>query len=178
VGSSGLGLSQVYGVAKQFGGAIRIESRPGAGTTVHVYLPRAAVAEETAPVRPRRAEAGLVLVVDDDADVRRTTARLLRELGYAAVEAGEAQQALTLVRDDARIGLLFTDIAMPGMNGIELAERVREQRPGLPVLLMTGYPEAAKLASRRASATILEKPFSVARLADAVGGLLRSGAVR
>ncbi len=177
---SGLGLSQVYGAAKQFGGAIQIGSRLGQGTSVHVYLPRVktegqqarqAEPDDTAPGGP--VQQALVLVVDDDPEVRELSADLVRALGHRTLEAASAARALALLRQDRGIDILFSDVAMPNMNGFELAMEARNLRPGLPVLLMTGYADFAELEAGSLRWPILKKPFRMGDLEPVLGRLLR-----
>jgi signal transduction histidine kinase len=170
---SGLGLSQVLGFAKQSGGGVRIESRLGAGTTVHIYLPRA----EAKPDRPEpiavRAVAATdignthILLVDDDNDVRDVTHAMLQDLGYTVSEAGSGGAALDLLEREPGIALLVVDFAMPGMNGAEVARLAQARRPGLPVLFITGYAEHAPLAGI-AESSIIGKPFVLDQLASRV----------
>jgi PAS domain S-box-containing protein len=162
---SGLGLAQVYGFAKQSGGGVRIETRLGEGTTVKVYLPRSA-SDAALPEPSRRAAAGslrapserTVLVMDDDSAVREVTAAMLRELGYAVVEAGSGGAALDALRADPSIDILLADYAMPGMNGVEAARAAVELRPGLPVLFITGYADLKALRDV-GEERIIQKPF-------------------
>jgi signal transduction histidine kinase len=174
---SGLGLSQVYGLAKQSGGGVRIESAPGQGASVQVYLPRS----HAAPARPDPAPArsGLarlvdhkVLVVDDDAAVREVTAGLLSQLGYSVVEAGSGGAALEVLDEQDGIELLLLDFAMPGMNGAELAREARARRPELPILFLTGYADA-RVLPQLGREEILHKPFSQEELAAKVGAALQ-----
>jgi CheY-like chemotaxis protein len=162
---SGLGLAQVLGFAQQSGGGVRIESRPGAGTTVRVYLPRAhagAAADAPAPVRrvtaeplPRRR---IALLVDDDNAVRDVTAARLRQLGFEVLEAGSGGAALDLLDRTAQVDLLVADFAMPGMNGVEVAQQARARRPDLPVLFVTGYADQTALAGV-GEERVVQKPF-------------------
>jgi signal transduction histidine kinase/CheY-like chemotaxis protein len=178
---SGLGLAQVYGFAKQSGGGARIQTRLGEGTTIQVFLPRAAgpragVAEPAIPVpggRLAHAERRRILLVDDDAGVREVTAAILVERGYDVVEAGSGGAALDLLsREGDRIDLLLIDFAMPGMNGLEAAREARSRRPGLPVLFVTGYADFAAM-NEMSRERIISKPFRedelIARVADALG---------
>ncbi|HXA38215.1 MAG TPA: response regulator [Phenylobacterium sp.] len=176
---SGLGLSQVFGVAKQSGGGVRIDSTPGAGASVRVFLPRAAAAalpEGLAPVAEAvgpPARDFNVLLVDDDSAVREVTAGILQDLGYRVVEAGSGGAALDLLDRQSKIDLLLVDFAMPGMNGAEVAREVHARRPGLPVLFVTGYADTEALATAGGGDGILRKPFLeedlAARLRAALG---------
>jgi PAS domain S-box-containing protein len=185
---SGLGLSQVLGVAKQLGGGVRIETRPGAGTTVNVYLPRAdggVVSKTDRPAEPRfDLEAGdfqrvVVLLVDDDAEVRAATAEMLRYAGHEVVEAEGGREALDrLEREGDRIDLMILDYVMPGMNGVEIARLSRFRRPGLPIMLMTGFADTAVLAAETSADHILQKPFYTADLVAKIEGTLRTASKR
>ncbi len=167
---SGLGLSQVYGLAKQSGGGVRIATRPGDGTSVKVYLPRARAIAEAEPGRrrqpvDRQPKGAIVLLVDDDGAVREVTAAMLRDLGYGVFEAGSGGAALDLLERNAHVALVLLDFAMPGMNGAELAREIRTRRPGLPVLFATGYADASGLAGIHQD-QIIRKPFPEWELAD------------
>jgi PAS domain S-box-containing protein len=150
---SGLGLSQVLGFAKQSGGGVRVKTRTGAGTTVEVYLPKAAAPAETAGPRATAPLAGrsadgrrpTVLLVDDDAGVREVASFMLDELGYDVIEAGSGGAALDQLDRDHPVDLLLVDFAMPGMNGAELAREARAKRPALPVVFVTGYADFTAL---------------------------------
>jgi PAS domain S-box-containing protein len=141
---TGLGLSMVHGLAVQLGGALHLSSRPGSGTTVALWLPlttqpvEAVAAEEP---REEAAPSSSILVVDDDALIAMNTVSMVEDLGHTVLEAYSGKQALEILQSDARIDALITDYAMPGMTGVELAVRARELRPGLPILLATGYAE-------------------------------------
>ena len=177
---SGLGLAQVYGVLTQSGGGLRIDSVPGEGTTITLYLPRSravpaqAAADERATARRRPSGQRCALVVDDHEDVREVIAAYLDRLGYAVVEAANARVAVELMRTDSNgIDLLITDFAMPGMSGLELVRAARASRPGLPVLVVTGYAETADIAADGAHMTVLMKPFRMEALAAAVEDAFR-----
>jgi PAS domain S-box-containing protein len=176
---SGLGLSMVHGFAKQSGGAATIESTVGVGTTVCIYLPRSEASKTTFEdtgvhrIAPRGHET--ILVVEDDSDLRETSAATLEQLGYRVLQAGTADQALKLLDEHDDIELLFTDIMMPGgMLGPSLAQRARELRPELTVLFTTGYAQAGVLASGGgiAHSDVLAKPFRVEELAMRIRHLL------
>jgi signal transduction histidine kinase len=160
---SGLGLSQVFGLAKQSGGGVRIDSAPGEGASVRVFLPRAAgapqaVAAEDRGVVTHAAKDLSVLLVDDDSAVREVTAGILHDLGYRVVEAGSGGAALDVLDRQSEIDILLVDFAMPGMNGAEVAREVHARRPGLPVLFVTGYADTEALAAAGDDG-ILRKPF-------------------
>jgi len=166
---SGLGLSQVFGLAKQSGGGVRIESSPGAGSSVQVYLPRSL--QEAAPLpdstanRPHvMATDHKVLVVDDDNAVREVTANMLTDLGYNVLEAGSGGAALEVLDREEDIGLVLLDFAMPGMNGAEVAREALARRPELPILFVTGYADTAAYPQLRED-DILRKPFRQDELA-------------
>jgi len=144
---SGLGLSQVDGFAQQSGGAASIASAIGKGTSITLFLPRAEAEEHpaapsnVATVAPLRAFAS-ILVVEDEAEVARVTMETLREIGYQAVGARDGHAALALIEQDPTIELVLSDVVMPGgMSGLELARALRKLRPGLPVVLATGYTQ-------------------------------------
>jgi signal transduction histidine kinase len=172
---SGLGLSQVLGFAKQSGGGMRIETRMGEGTSVKVYLPRTTidVAEAStasiAPIRRHR-KGATILVVDDDSAVREVTASMLRELGYVILEVGSGGAALDLL-DGTDIDLVVLDFAMPGMNGMEVAQQVHSKFPTLPVLFITGFADKAALG-KVGDAGIIKKPFLGDELANKVHAAL------
>lgn len=166
---SGLGLSQVYGLAKQSGGGVRIESAPGEGASVQVYLPRSdtapvAVEPEVANTSFAHAADVTVLVVDDDAAVREVTASFLADLGYKVMEAGSGGAALEVLDRHDDIELLLLDFAMPGMNGAEVAREARKRRPQLPILFLTGYADTDVLPQFNEN-DILPKPFTQEDLA-------------
>jgi signal transduction histidine kinase len=169
---TGLGLSQLHGFVKQSGGHVAVYSEVGQGTTVKVYLPRhhgVAVVEpdEAAPELPRAASQETVLVVEDEDTVRMLVLDVLDELGYAAHEAVDANNALRVLESDARVDLLITDVGLPGMNGRQLADRARELRPELKVLFITGYAHNAAVGNGllEPGMEVVTKPFAVDQLA-------------
>jgi CheY-like chemotaxis protein len=157
---TGLGLSMVHGLAQQLGGALTIQSRLGVGTNVELWLPVAkeASTEFVSPVdRPlQESPAGHVLLVDDEELVRMSTSHLLGELGYAVVEAASAEEALALMAGGLKPTLLVTDHLMPGMNGTDLARKLRAADPALKVLVVSGYAEDEGVAP---DLPRLTKPF-------------------
>jgi PAS domain S-box-containing protein len=171
---SGLGLSQVYGVARQSGGTVRIVSKPGEGTAVRIYVPRAAAGAFAAGVEPVDGMAkssgvsSIILLVDDDPAVRSLAATCLRDCGHRVREASGGRAALAVLEGSEHFDLLISDFAMPGMNGIELAQAARLHRPALPILFMTGYAERLEGSDRLGNATLIKKPFRILDLAAAV----------
>ena len=182
---SGLGLSQVLGVAQQLGGGVRIETTPGAGTAVKVFLPRArerhAIRTVAVSVDRLGAEApttpvGGVLLTDDDDDVRAVVAAMLRDAGHTVIEAGSGGAALEhLDRDEPHIDLLIADMAMPGMSGTELARAARQNRPNLPIFFISGFADRA-LRDDGTVETVLQKPFRAEELNAKVAAILGQGA--
>jgi PAS domain S-box-containing protein len=165
---SGLGLSMVYGFAKQSRGHVKIYSEVGHGTTVRLYLPRAgeekpAVEASSGPVAsdPNRIDAA-VLVVEDNVDVRRIVCRLLRDFGCTVIEANSGQAALDILQSDRKIDLMFSDVVMPGgISGAELVQAARRLRPGIKTLLTTGFAEASlrNQVSFADAGEIITKPY-------------------
>jgi signal transduction histidine kinase/ActR/RegA family two-component response regulator len=176
---SGLGLSQVFGTARQSGGDVHIDSTPGQGTTVSVYLPRANIVPERPPVavaeaeRAARVSHAVVLLVDDDEEVRTTTGEILGELGYTVLQAASGDAALELLRAEGMIDVLLTDLAMPGMTGAELARRVRETHPFLPIVFISGYADPEGLAGDVRLHRLVRKPYRPAELRDQLEAALR-----
>ncbi|HEV2300510.1 MAG TPA: ATP-binding protein, partial [Stellaceae bacterium] len=143
---TGLGLSQVFGTARQSGGDVQIDSAPGEGTTVSVFLPRTSTpVEEPAPPAAAAPPAShaVVLAVDDDAAVRGTTAAILKGLGYGVVEAASGEAALEILTRERGIDVLLTDVVMPGLGGVELARKARAMAPRLPIVFISGFADPA-----------------------------------
>ncbi|MBV9287125.1 MAG: response regulator [Hyphomicrobiales bacterium] len=170
---TGLGLSQVYGFSRQSGGFAQIESEPGRGATVKIFLPRqsGAPGRDARQDQPEFGRAGgreSVLVVEDDDAVRAYATETLRELGYRVAEASRGSDALEILKRFGRLDLLLTDVVMPGdLNGRELAEEAVKRSPGLRILFMTGYSRDA-IARLGSGAHVLSKPFSHQDLAEKV----------
>jgi PAS domain S-box-containing protein len=173
---TGLGLSMVYGFARQSGGQARIDSQQGAGTTVTLLLPRAAAAPAThsvAPPKPPPGAGETVLVVEDVPAVRMLIVEILRDMGYQTLEAADAEQALPILAAPSAIDLLVSDIGLPGMNGRLLATEARTRRPGLKVLLVTGYAEdAARGGFLEPGMEIMTKPFAIDQLAAKISDMM------
>ncbi len=180
---TGLGLSMVYGFARQSRGYVSIESEVGAGTTVSLYLPRHEH-EETqghpVAVRPLdavpEAAGETVLLVEDEPSVRLLIAEVLRELGYALIEAGNAEMAIPILASTVRLDLMITDVGLPGLNGRQLAEIGRQYRPALKVLFVTGYAEhATKRGDFLGSGMkMVTKPFSLEAVAVTIREMIGS----
>jgi CheY-like chemotaxis protein len=172
---TGLGLSMVYGLAAQSGGIARVSSRLGAGTTVELWLP---VADGAAQRLPHVAAAGVItatgrcciLLVDDDPLVTEATAGMLEQLGHRALIASSGTLALELIRLEPTIDLLITDQAMPGMSGTELAARVRDARPALPIVLATGFADPP--SSDLPGLLRLDKPYRLDKLVATIAAAL------
>ena len=182
---SGLGLSQVFGFVKQSGGHVKIYTEPGQGTTVKIYFPRsfeadaslrtAAQGPNAAPDEIARGEAGqVILVVEDETRVRALTTLTLRELGYTALHAQDGTDALRVLDEHPEIGVLFTDIVMPGMNGRKLADAALTRRPDLKVLFTTGFTRNAVVHGGvlDAGAHLLAKPFTIEQLAAKMSAVI------
>ena len=178
---SGLGLAQVYGFATQAGGEVKIESSPGLGTTVTLVLPRThreparrePEASADATGEPGGALKGRVLLVEDDPEVASLTAEMLRDLGLGVTHAGTADLALRTLAEQRDIDIVFSDVMMPGgMSGVELAQEVRRRRPGLPIVLTTGFEMSAAQA-RDEEITLLLKPYGTKELAATFSRELR-----
>ena len=180
---TGLGLSMIYGFARQSGGSARIQSAPGAGTTVRLCLPVAdarrdqraseppvsdgAILAPDGPPAVPRGTGETVLVVEDDASVRLLVLEVLSELGYTAIQTADAEGAIPVLSSRQRIDLLVTDVGLPGLNGRQLAEIARQTRPGLRVLFMTGYAEVATIGAGflAEGMQMITKPFALDGLA-------------
>ncbi|MCJ7420502.1 GAF domain-containing protein [Sphingomicrobium astaxanthinifaciens] len=177
---TGLGLSMVYGFVKQSDGHIDVQSEPGVGTCIEIYLPRHDQAEDAPGEDRSGGQATLqsdahVLVCEDDAGVRAYTVELLREIGCTVHEAADGHAAIRILEDDTRVDLLFTDIVLPGgMNGVEVARKARAVRPGLKILYTTGYARDALNDEelKQQGVEVITKPFSFAELTRRLGQLL------
>ncbi|MEA3009362.1 MAG: hypothetical protein QOJ91_1054 [Sphingomonadales bacterium] len=172
---TGLGLAQVYGIAQQAGGTLRIDSEVGKGTSVDILLPSALAPEQAVedlsgrtPVCSGSADGARILIVDDDDDVRAFLADSLEGFGCSVVAAASGARALETLRE-SRPDLALIDYAMPGMNGAEVARAARGLHPGLPIVFVTGYAESEQLESALGgNVPVLRKPFTLAELAAAV----------
>ncbi|HET8877099.1 MAG TPA: response regulator, partial [Casimicrobiaceae bacterium] len=177
---SGLGLSQVYGFIKQSDGHAKIYSEPGDGTTIKLYLPRLVTAGDAVDTSadvstlPAGNTGRVVLVVEDDEDVRAHAVAILSELGYSVLEAAEGAVALRVLDAQPDIGMLFTDVGLPGgLNGRQLADAARSRYPELLVLFTTGYARNAIVHQGRLDpgVELITKPFTFAALANKVNAI-------
>lgn len=180
---TGLGLSMIYGFVRQSGGQVRIYSEPGQGAMVCLYLPRHHGAVEEGEAVPEveeapRAQAGeTVMVVDDEPTVRMLVAEILHELGYQCIEASDGAAGLKLLNSEARIDLLVTDVGLPGgMNGRQMADAARLERPDLKVLFITGYAENAVVGNGYLDPGmhVMTKPFAMEALGSRIRELIES----
>jgi PAS domain S-box-containing protein len=174
---TGLGLSMVYGFARQSGGQVRIHSRPGEGTSVKLYLPasdRASETDDQAKAAVVEGKGQTVLVVEDDPSVRLLVCDVLAELRYTTIEAGDAAQAIPILKSARSIDLLVSDVGLPGMNGRQLAELAREHRPNLPILFVTGYAENAAIRAGflGTNMAMITKPFAIDSLAAKIDEMM------
>jgi CheY-like chemotaxis protein len=182
---TGLGLSMVYGFARQSGGQVRITSEVGKGTVVCLYLPRhlgeadGAESDDPEGFAAEPAQAGeTVLVIDDEPVLRMLIVDVLEELGYAALEAGDGPEGLTMLQSKARVDLLITDVGLPGgLNGRQVADAARVLRPELKVLFITGYAENAVLnqGDLEPGMQVVTKPFAIEDLARRIRAILTEG---
>ena len=178
---SGLGLSMVFGFVKQSGGHITIYSEVGLGTSVKLYIPRSLDGQTEKEVKNDAIEHALgserILIVEDDPDVRKIPAAILRDQGYDVVEAGNGEDATKRLQDGPPFDLLFTDIVLPGgMNGVEIAEQAQKLQSTIKVLYATGYAENANVQVSKmvASGMLVNKPYLRAELLEKVRHVLDS----
>lgn len=180
---TGLGLSMIYGFAKQSGGQVRIYSEVGKGTTVFIYLPRhyGEVEDERPSTKslalPRSEQGETVLVVDDEPTVRMLITDILEELGFTWIEAGDSAAGLKVLQSDVRIDLLVTDVGLPGgMNGRQMADAGRVSRPDLKVLFITGYAENAAVGNGQLAPgmAVLTKPFPMETMAARIRSMIEA----
>jgi signal transduction histidine kinase/ActR/RegA family two-component response regulator len=174
---TGLGLSQVFGIARQSGGTVQIESDEGAGASFTLWLPLAAAANATDSTPTDISEAqrgqGRILVIDDDAGVRRFIVECLEMLGYQVSQAASGQEGVAILRSDEP-DLLIVDYAMPGMNGVEVVQMARERAPNLPIILATGYADMDAVDKVIGLGALLRKPFRIDDLEKAVRHALQT----
>jgi CheY-like chemotaxis protein len=179
---TGLGLSMVYGIVRQSGGDVIVESRPGAGSTFSVYLPRvedvmAAESETTKRLSAPFEGSETVLLVDDEESLRSLVCRTLQRYGYTVIATGSGHEACQVAAaHGAPIDLLVTDVVMPGMNGPELAEALRRVSPNLKVIFISGYAnDTLSQHTGMGGMRFLQKPFAPVALARSVRQLLDAG---
>ena len=181
---SGLGLAQVHGFATQSRGTVRIKSQVGHGTSIELYLPRSRnlaskqrhLIELSRTARPKKDGQGQILLVEDDDEVAALVGEMLGQLGYQVTRAASAAAALGALADGRTVDLVFSDIMMPGgMNGVELAREIRKRRSDVPVVLTSGYAEAAIQEAEAAGIQILAKPYHLDELAAALSAAKPDG---
>jgi signal transduction histidine kinase len=176
---TGLGLSMIHGFMGQIGGDVSIESQPGTGTRISMFLPRAepATTDATAPSslpHPQDTHGGTVLVVEDDPAVRMLIVSVLDDMGLKSAVAVDGNAGLAILQSDLRIDLLITDIGLPGLNGQQLAKLARQVRPALRILFLTGYAEGEALSPTelQPGMELMTKPFDLTALANTIGNML------
>jgi CheY-like chemotaxis protein len=176
---TGLGLSMIYGFARQSNGHVTIDSNVGQGTSVRLYLPRHhgdidAGRTSAAKAAEHAATGETVLVVEDEPVVRGVILEMLGEQGYRTLEAVDGPAGLKILRGDARVDLLVTDVGLPGMNGRQLADQARETRPGLKVLFITGYAESVAKADGflQPGMEMITKPFDLENLSQRIRAMI------
>ena len=172
---TGLGLSMIHGLAQQLKGALRLYSTPGRGTRAELWLPVAEGVVQTASAQatsgtPEAKKAAKLLFVDDDFLISLSTTSLLEDLGHTVITASSGSEALDVLRAGEPIDMMITDYAMPGMTGLQLAEKARALRPGLPILLATGYADLPTKSGFELPR--LNKPYQQMQLAEQIQGLL------
>jgi CheY-like chemotaxis protein len=179
---TGLGLSMVYGFAKQSGGLFRLDSTLGEGTRAEIWLPRAPAGTLVQPRDGKKAKPAAeaeirplsVLLVDDHEGVRTTTAGLLSDFGHRVIEATDGPEALGLLQANPDCcDILITDYAMPHVSGAEVIRQVREIRPELPAIIITGYADASSISRRPDNVAVLAKPFTPEQLNEAIRNCAR-----
>jgi signal transduction histidine kinase/ActR/RegA family two-component response regulator len=178
---TGLGLSMIYGFARQSDGHVTIDSKLGRGTSVRLYLPRhhgetAAQFASAAMAAEHAATGETVLVVEDEPVVRAVIVEMLGEQGYQTLEAVDGPSGLRVLRTNARIDLLVTDVGLPGMNGRQLADQARETRPDLKVLFITGYAESVAISDGflQPGMEMITKPFDLDNLSQRIRAMVSS----
>lgn len=175
---TGLGLSMIYGFAQQSGGEVRIDSTPGKGTSIKLYLPATSDGEmpeaRIDTGTPFEGSGQTVLVVEDDDAVRLLICEVLTDLSYRVIEAEDADVAIRVLRDQGKIDLMVSDVGLPGMNGRQLADVARQHRPDLPVLFVTGYAEnaATKASFLGTNMGMIGKPSAVEALASKINEMV------
>ena len=177
---SGLGLAHTLGFVQASGGGVRVESALGQGTTVSLLLPRSSQAPLGADSVEQRnltissLPVGAMLLVEDNQEVAEMTLEMVEQLGYRAIHVSTADEALRELDGGLQVDVVFSDVMMPGaMNGAELARELRSRRPGLPVLLTSGFVDAAKRTADLDDIALLHKPYHLEELAEALLRLRR-----
>jgi CheY-like chemotaxis protein len=180
---TGLGLSQVYGFVKQSGGHVRIESAPGEGTRARIYLPGrpplpcSATQDQRTGKNfdsPCAAHRGKILVVEDQEEVRSQIVGTLTEMGCNTIEAGDGTAGLKIIESGEPLDMLISDVGLPGLGGLQLAEAARASHPDLPILLITGYAgKSAETLQLARDMELLRKPFTLDELTERVQAMFK-----
>ncbi|HEX6643935.1 MAG TPA: ATP-binding protein, partial [Gemmatimonadales bacterium] len=179
--NSGLGLSVVYGIVTQSRGFLWVDSEPGQGTTFTICLPRASGRLLPSAAMPQAAAPGgteTILVVEDEETVRTLASRVLSDAGYGVIRAADGAEAFNVVNDGERVDLVLTDVVMPRMSGVELADRLAKIRPDLPVVFMSGYTGTELVPGVQAATHFLQKPFAAESLLGRIRAVLDAAAGR
>jgi CheY-like chemotaxis protein len=176
-GGTGMGLATVYGIVQDLGGSVQVHSQPGQGARFEVFLRRSGIPEEDAETSAEAARRVTVLVVEDEPAIRRLVARILGRRGYEVLAAPDGETGLRRFSEREDIDLVLTDIVMPGLDGVGMAQELRARRPGLPVLFMSGYPGDNRPGLDEDDlAWLIDKPFTPDQLLERVEQVLRGSA--
>jgi CheY-like chemotaxis protein len=170
---AGLGLAMVYGIVRQSGGAVDLQSTPGAGTRVRIHLPRGGAATATVPAVDEGPGRGLVLLVEDEPRVRAQARRLLQRAGYEVLEAADGAHGSRIFGERGTdISVVVTDVVMPMIGGVEMVSALRASRPELPVVFVSGYTAEDQDLPTDGRTTFLTKPYTIDALCDAIGSVV------
>jgi CheY-like chemotaxis protein len=172
---AGLGLAMVYGIVRQSGGAISLQSAPGAGTHVRIHLPRGEASAAPSVRAAEQESRGLVLLVEDEPRVRAQARRLLQRSGYTVIEAADGTEGTRLFAErQGEIDVVVTDVVMPLTGGIDMVATMRAVQPGLPVVFVSGYTAEEQALPLDAQTAFLTKPYTIEALCDAIAAVVPS----